>query len=90
MIRFAIVCGLAALSATASAADLRLPLPAGRFVATCEDLGTLCFAEACGRDQIDADLACRAQCPSAVTMSIVPKTCPLSSPAATVILDRRG
>lgn len=62
----------------------------GRFLATCEDLGQLCFADGCGRDQIAADLACRAQCPSAVTLSIVRAACPLGAPVRGEPLRRKG
>lgn len=43
---------LAALAAIqpVGAADLSGPAAAGRFLATCEDLGRFCFADACGRD----------------------------------------
>ncbi|MDP4021445.1 hypothetical protein Q8W71_02325 [Methylobacterium sp. NEAU 140] len=78
-----------ALAPSARAADLWWTEPAGRFVATCEDLPGLCFAQACGRDQIDAELGCRARCPSAVTMSVVPATCPIAGRGAPV-LRRRG
>lgn len=88
--------GFAALVAAspAPAADLSRPLPGpaplGRFVATCEDLGQFCFAEACGRDQIEAAQGCRAQCRSAVIMTVRPVACPLPAPPGAVILRRRG
>lgn len=81
--------GLAALlvlSAPAGAADLRERPEAGRFLATCEDLGRFCDATACGRDQIDAALGCRALCPSSVVLAVVPAACPLPG----VVLRRRG
>lgn len=91
MVRLTVVFGvLALLASEAPAADLTRPVPTGRFRATCEDLGKLCFAQACGRDQIDAALGCRAQCPSAVTMSVVPDPCPLPVAPSPVILRRRG
>ncbi|MGU3536322.1 hypothetical protein [Methylobacterium sp. A54F] len=62
--------------------------PAGRFLATCEDLGQFCRAETCGRDQIDAALGCRAACPSGVVLSVVPARCPL--PSVRVTLRRKG
>lgn len=61
-----------------SAADLIIPAPAGRFLATCEVLGRSCYADACGRDQIDAAARCRAQCPGSVVLSVVPAACSLS------------
>ncbi len=91
MPRFSPALGLVALvwCQPVSAADLLRPAPVGHFRATCEDLGKLCFAESCGRDQIDASLGCRAQCPSSVTMSVVPAPCPLRREDQ-VILRRRG
>ncbi|GEO99324.1 hypothetical protein [Methylobacterium haplocladii] len=62
----------------ASAADLSgAPVRTGRFLATCEDLGQFCFADACGRNQIDAALNCRALCPNSAILSVVPGSCPL-------------
>lgn len=92
MTRLVLAAGVMALAATsaAPASDLLQPVPAGRFRATCEDLGTFCFADACGRDQIDAAQGCRAQCPSAVVMSVVPERCPLPGRQGDVILRRRG
>ena len=69
------------------AADLFGSPAAGRFLATCEDLGGLCFAHACGRDQIEAARACKAQCAHSVILSVVRAACPL--PDAPV-LRRRG
>lgn len=69
------------------AADLARPPSSGRFVAACEHLGRFCFAEACGRDQIEAALSCRALCPGSVTLEVVPRICPLPGP---VVLRRRG
>ncbi len=89
------VCLLALAAASpALAADLLRPVPRpaplGRFLATCEDLGQFCFAEACGRDQIDAAQGCRAQCRSAVIMTVRPVACPLPVPTGEVVLRRRG
>ena len=90
MTRFSL--GLVALIGAfpVTAADLVRPVPLGRFRATCEDLGTLCFAHACGRDQIEAALGCRAQCPSAAVMSVVPEACPLDTEPRAIVLRRRG
>ena len=66
-----------ALTQPAGAADLFAPAPAGRFLATCEDLGGVCFADACGRDQIEAARGCKARCSRSVIVSVVPATCPL-------------
>ncbi|GJE56148.1 MULTISPECIES: hypothetical protein [Methylobacterium] len=67
----------ALLLGPASAADLSgAPLRAGRFLATCEDLGQFCSADACGRNQIEAALNCRAVCPSSAILSVVPGSCP--------------
>lgn len=76
----------AALAAPAAAADLRERPAAGRFLATCEDLGRFCGATACGRDQIDAALGCRALCPGSVILTVVPAVCPLPG----IVLRRRG
>lgn len=84
-----IVLAVLALMRGAGAADLFEPVPTGRFAATCEDLGTLCFADACGRDQIAAAQGCRALCPSAVILAVVPARCPLAD-RAPVVLRRRG
>ncbi|WP_449410585.1 hypothetical protein [Methylobacterium komagatae] len=92
MTRWNLVFGLAALFAAspASAADLYRPVPMGRFVATCEDLGHFCLAQACGRDQIAAAEGCRAQCRSAVVMTVRPTACPLPVPPNGMILRSRG
>lgn len=91
MIRIPTALVLALVSVTPlEAADLTRPAPMGRFRATCEDLGKLCFADSCGRDQIDAAMGCRARCPSSVVMSVVPVSCPLSRTPEEVILRRRG
>ena len=74
----------------ATAADLARPAPLGRFRATCEDLARVCFADVCGRDQIEAAEDCRARCPGSVVMSVVPQVCPLAGVPATVVLRRRG
>lgn len=74
------------LPAPAGAADLRERPAAGGFLATCEDLGRFCEATACGGDQIEAALGCRALCPSSVVLTVVPAACPL--PGA--VLRRRG
>ena len=89
------VLAVALATGAARAADphrlpsLRAATP-GRFLATCEDLGQLCFADGCGRDQIEADLACRARCPSAVTLRVVREACPLVVPDRGVPLRRKG
>lgn len=74
------------------AADLReRPAPApGRFLATCENLGRFCQAAGCGRDQIDAGLACRAACPGSVLMVVQPAACPLPATPVRVVLRSRG
>ena len=86
--------GLVCLGIPARAADApsgpRALSPAGRFLATCEDLGRLCFGEGCGRDQIDAALACRAACPGSVTVTVQPDACPLPAAPVRVVLRRRG
>ncbi len=75
----------------AGAADMRdRPVAAGRFLATCEDLGRFCFAEGCGRDQIDAALACRAACPASAVLTVRPTACPIPAPPVRVVLRRRG
>ncbi|GJE43157.1 hypothetical protein [Methylobacterium soli] len=86
--------GLAALGLALSAipfptraADLGGPVP-GRFAAVCEDLGRLCFAQGCGRDQIDAALGCQALCPSAVVLRVEPASCLIPHPRA-VLHGRR-
>lgn len=83
---------LAAAVAPARAADLReRPARAtGRFLATCEHLGRFCQAEGCGRDQIDAALACREACPGSAVMTVQPAACPLPRPPARVVLRSRG
>lgn len=80
-------------AAPACAADLRArstpsPFVATGFLATCEDLGRFCFADACGRDQIEAVLACRARCPSSAVLGVAPAACPLPGPATS--RSRRG
>ena len=68
----------ALLAGSASAADMHeRGVATGRFLATCEDLGQFCFADGCGGNQIDAAQNCRAACPSAVILSVVPASCPL-------------
>lgn len=79
-----------ALAPPAAAADLSAPPPAGRFLATCEDLGGLCFADACGQDQIEAAQACRAQCSHSVVLTVVPAACPLPARPTAAVLRRRG
>jgi hypothetical protein len=74
----------------ASAADLRQVAPRNGFLATCEDLGTFCFADACGPDQIEAAQRCRARCPSAAIMSVVPAACAARDANSTIVLRRRG
>ncbi|MEE7503177.1 hypothetical protein ACLBXO_04280 [Methylobacterium sp. C33D] len=92
MARLPALIGLTALLMTqaAGAADLRGPAPLGRFRATCEDLGTFCFADACGGDQIAAAERCRARCPSASIVEVVPAACPLYEGRPVTILRRRG
>ncbi|AWN34824.1 hypothetical protein [Methylobacterium radiodurans] len=100
MARFGLI-ALALLATSPSAAraadpherHVLTPAPApitGRFLATCEDLGRFCFAEGCGRDQIDAALACRAACPSSAVMTVQPVACPIPGPPVRVVLRRRG
>ncbi|MCE4224469.1 hypothetical protein HCU64_11960 [Methylobacterium sp. C25] len=68
----------ALVAGSASAADLHeRSIRTGRFLASCEDLGQFCFADGCGGNQIDAALNCRAACPSAVILGVVPASCPL-------------
>lgn len=79
-----------ALTRPVEAADLFGPAPAGRFLATCEDLGGFCFADACGRDQIEAAQGCKAHCARSVILSVVPALCPLPDGPPVVVLRRRG
>lgn len=79
---------LALLACPAAAADLRDLGRTGGFRATCEDLGTFCFADACGGDQIDAAQKCRARCPSAAILSVVPSACPRPAPGPVVLRSR--
>jgi hypothetical protein len=72
------------------AADLHAPVRARGFLASCEDLGRFCFADACGADQIEAALNCRARCPSAAVMSVVPAACRVPGAPPVVTLRRRG
>ena len=90
--RLSVSVGLAALAlaSPAAAADLLGAVPAGRFLAPCEDLGTLCFAQACGRDQIEAALGCRARCPSSVVMTVTPVACAVPERSPGIVLRRRG
>lgn len=98
MARLGLVLIAAWAAAPACAADLRArstPSPfvatgfsSTGFLATCEDLGRFCFADACGRDQIEAALACRVRCPSSVVLGVAPATCPLPGPAMS--RPRRG
>ncbi|GJE10786.1 MULTISPECIES: hypothetical protein [Methylobacterium] len=77
------------LLAQAAAADLHAARPGfSGFRATCEDLGTFCFADGCGADQIDAEQKCRARCPSAAIMSVVPSACRRATPGAIVLRNR--
>lgn len=82
--------GFLLIQGAAFAADLREIVPVGGFRATCEDLGTFCFADACGRDQIEAAQNCRARCPSAAIMSVIPARCPRAEAQPVPILRRRG
>ena len=92
MARISVWIGLVGLLSIqgASAADLLQAAPRNGFLATCEDLGTFCFADACGRDQIEAAQRCRARCPSAAIMSVVPAACPARDAYPPVVLRRRG
>lgn len=83
---------LALVPSGAHGADLHArPAPAaGRFLATCEDLGRFCFAEGCGRDQIDAALACRAACPASAVLTVRPTACPIPAPPVRAVLRRGG
>ncbi|WP_375464549.1 hypothetical protein [uncultured Methylobacterium sp.] len=78
------------ITVPAAGADLRERPEPGRFLASCEDLGRFCLAEACGRDQIAAALACRARCPSSAVLAVVPAACPLAAPASRLVLRRHG
>ncbi len=81
--------GLLLSQGAATAADPGALAPLGGFRASCEDLGTFCFADTCGRDQIEAAQSCRARCPSAAIMSVVPASCrPPAAPPT--VLRRRG
>ena len=92
MTRIRVSIGLAGclLVQHAVAADLRGARPVGGFRATCEDLGTLCFADACGGDQIEAAETCQARCPSAAILSVVPAACPGPDLRPVIVLRRRG
>ncbi|MCJ2049891.1 hypothetical protein [Methylobacterium sp. J-070] len=79
---------LGLLLAQSAAADLHEMRQPDGFRATCEDLGSFCFADACGGDQIDAARACRARCPSAAILSVVPAACPRTG--GPVVLRSRG
>ena len=73
----------------AAAADPHEPrLRSGGFRATCEDLATFCFADACGGDQIDAAQKCRARCPSAAILSVVPSACRRIAPGPAILRSR--
>jgi hypothetical protein len=84
--------GLAALllAQGATAADWHEHVPERGFRASCEDLATFCFADACGRDQIAAAQACQARCPSAVILSVVPAACRVPDAPPAPVLPRRG
>lgn len=82
--------GLLLIQGAASAADLREVAPLDGFRATCEDLGSFCFADACGRDQIEASQGCQARCPSAVIMSVTPDVCRRPEGQPITVLQRRG
>lgn len=82
--------GALLIQGTASAADLRVLAPRTGFQATCEDLGTFCFADACGRDQIEATQNCQARCPSAAIMSVIPSLCPTPETQPFPVLRRGG
>jgi hypothetical protein len=74
----------------AGAADLHAVTPSAGFRATCEDLGTFCYADECGRDQIAAAQNCRARCPSAAIIAVVPASCRLPGDRPITVLHRRG
>ncbi|MHC2104788.1 MULTISPECIES: hypothetical protein [unclassified Methylobacterium] len=78
------------LAQSADAADWHDSVRRGGFRATCEDLATFCFADACGGDQIDAAETCRARCPSAVILSVVPAACRIPGTTSGPILRSRG
>lgn len=92
MARFPALIGLTVILLTqgARAADLRERLPLGRFRATCEDLATFCFADGCGGDQIAAAQGCRARCPSASIIDVVPSVCRPPDVQPVLGLRRRG
>ncbi|MCJ2056575.1 hypothetical protein MKL09_08410 [Methylobacterium sp. J-048] len=78
------------LAQTASAADWQDRPRVGGFRATCEDLATFCFADACGSDQIEAAETCRARCPSAVILDVLPAACRIPAAPTGPVLRRRG
>ncbi|MCJ2071653.1 hypothetical protein MKK75_23105 [Methylobacterium sp. J-030] len=82
--------GFLLIPRTASAADLGAVEPRDGFRATCEDLGTFCFADACGRDQIEAAQNCQSRCPSAAIMSVIPDACRRPEGRPITVLQRRG
>ncbi|MCJ2089165.1 hypothetical protein MKK88_24720 [Methylobacterium sp. E-005] len=82
--------GLLLIPGAASAADLDRVVPPAGFRATCEDLGTFCFADACGRDQIEAARNCQSRCRHAVIMSVIPEACPRYEGLPVTVLQRRG
>lgn len=86
----ALALGAPAQSAPAQAAEPPEFLGQGRFIATCDDLGHVCFADTCGRDQIEAALNCRAQCPASVVRSVMPAACIVPDRALRIVLRRRG
>jgi len=90
--RIAASIGLAGLllAQAASAADWHGGARAGGFRATCEDLATFCFADACGGDQIAAAESCRARCPSAVILDVLPAACRIPDAPPEPVLRRRG
>ena len=78
------------LAQAAAAADWHEGARAAGFRATCEDLATFCFAATCGGDQIEAAETCRARCPSAVILSVVPAACRIPGAVPGPVLRRRS
>ncbi|MCJ2092645.1 hypothetical protein MKK67_09040 [Methylobacterium sp. J-072] len=78
------------LAQAAAAADWHDGARVGGFRATCEDLATFCFADACGGNQIEAAETCRARCPSAVILDVLPAACRIPNALPGPVLRRRG
>ncbi len=85
-----VLAGLWLSGAPARAADPAGFPTTGRFLATCDDLGHLCFADTCGRDQIEAALRCRAACPASVVRRVEPALCPMPDATLAPVLRRRS